>query len=301
VDIGHVNATGDGKKDREQREVRVRVSKLETRAARWFGRRGIGSRCPRGGRTGRRGARNLIRLGAWEEGEQEFLASGRWRTNESNEPLVDSGAVIRTVLRQGHDVGVVKGVDDTSAEGFLGLGDQREGHLVDVARVREHEALVGVRVVKDGATDGRRGVGSEELLESAVRGGNPRRSADGEGLEEAFSALLADALTVLLSGSKHRRKQKGRKRRRGSTLWSTANANEESVRDRRKFDEKTTDFDPEGAEFGHSERSGAEREPREASMVTERQEEPQGAFKRRRTYSSSSTVYGDSSRGSRKK
>jgi hypothetical protein len=154
VDVGHIHATGNGKKDREQCEVRVRVIKLETRAARWLGRRGIGARSARGGRTGRRGARYLIRLGAWEEGEQEFLASGRWRTNESNEPLVDSGAVVRTVLGQGHDVGVVEGVDNTSADRFLGFRNRRKRHLIDVACVDEREALVGVGVVQNGTADG---------------------------------------------------------------------------------------------------------------------------------------------------
>jgi hypothetical protein len=93
VDVRHVDAAGNGEKDREQREVRVRVIKLETRAAWRLGRRRIGARSARGSRTGRRGARNLIRLGAWEEGEQEFLASGRWRMDESDKPLVDTGAV----------------------------------------------------------------------------------------------------------------------------------------------------------------------------------------------------------------
>jgi hypothetical protein len=168
VDIRHVDSTGNGEKDREQREVRVRVIKLEPRAARWLGSRGIRSRCARGGRAGRCRARNLIRLGAWEEGEQKFLASGRRRTDEADKPLVDTGAVGQTGLGQGHDVGVVEGVDNTSSEGFLGLRDQREGHLIDKASIRKREALIGVRVVEDGSTDSRRGVDSEELLESAV-------------------------------------------------------------------------------------------------------------------------------------
>jgi hypothetical protein len=42
---------------------------------------------------------------------------------------------------------------------------------------------------------------------------------------------------------------------------------------------KTTELDPEDAEFGHSVGSGAEREPQGASMVTERQEEPQKGSK----------------------
>jgi hypothetical protein len=67
-------------------------------------------------------------------------------------------------------------------------------------------------------------------------------------------------------------------------------------------DEKKTDLGPEDAEFGHSERSGAEREPQEASMVTERQRS-----RRRRsrgaelTAAVRRTAYGDFSRGSRKK
>jgi hypothetical protein len=53
------------------------------------------------------------------------------------------------------------------------------------------------------------------------------------------------------------------------------------------------------AEFGYSEHPGAVREPQEAPMVTERQEEPQQVFERRRTYSSS-TAYGEFSWGPRR-
>jgi hypothetical protein len=56
--------------------------------------------------------------------------------------------------------------------------------------------------------------------------------------------------------------------------------NEEKVRGTSSFGEKRRIRGPEDAEFGHSERSGAKREPQEASMVTERQEEPQKAFKK---------------------
>jgi hypothetical protein len=160
----------------------------------------------------------LIWLGAWEEWKQVFLPSSRRRTDEADEPLVDAGAVVRTVLREGHDVGVIEGIDNAATDRFLGLRNQRKGHLIDEAHVHEREALIGVGVVEDGAANSRRGVDSKELLESAVRGGDPRGSADGEGLEEAFSALLANALTVLLSGSEHRGNQKVRKRRGGSTL-----------------------------------------------------------------------------------
>jgi hypothetical protein len=113
---------------------------------------------------------------------------------------------------------VIEGVDNAAADGFLGLRNQRKGHLIDEPHVREREALIGVRVVEEGTTNSRWGGDSEELLESTVQGRNPRRSADGEGLEEAFSALLADALAVLLSGSEHHEDQKGRKRRASSTL-----------------------------------------------------------------------------------
>jgi hypothetical protein len=113
---------------------------------------------------------------------------------------------------------VIEDVDDAALEGFLRFRDVGERHLVDEARIREREALIGVGVVEGGATDGRRSVDSEELLESTVRGGNPRRAADGEGLEEAFSALLADALAVLLSGGKHDANQGVWERRGGSTL-----------------------------------------------------------------------------------
>jgi hypothetical protein len=174
----------------------------------------------------------LIRLGAGEEGEQVFLASNGRRTDESDEPLVDAGAVVRTVLRERHDVGVIEGVDDASSNRFLRLRDHRKGHLIDVSHVREGEALIGVGVVEDGATNGRRGVDSEELLDAAVRGGNPRRAADGEGLEEAFSALLADALAVLLSGSKHRGSRRIESVEGVNTVWSNANANDENVRGR---------------------------------------------------------------------
>jgi hypothetical protein len=75
VDIGHIDAAGDWKKDGEHCEVGVRVIKLETRTARRFGSWWVGTRSARGGHAGRRGwARNLIRLGAWEEGEQMFRA-----------------------------------------------------------------------------------------------------------------------------------------------------------------------------------------------------------------------------------
>jgi hypothetical protein len=113
---------------------------------------------------------------------------------------------------------MIEGVDNAATNRFLGLRNQGEGHLIDEAYVHEREALIGVGVVEDGAANSRRGVDSKELLESAVRGGNPRGAADGEGLEEAFSALLANALTVLLAGSEHRGNQKVRKRRGGSTL-----------------------------------------------------------------------------------
>jgi hypothetical protein len=203
--------------------VRVWVIELEARTARRFGSGWVGTRSARGGRASRRcWARNLIRLGAWEEGEQVFLASSGRRVDEADEPLVYASAVVRTVLGEGHDVGVIEGIDDAATDRFLGLRNQREGHLVDVAHVHKREALVGVRVVEDGATNGRRGVDSEELLESTVRGGNPRGATDGEGLEEAFAALLADALTVLLSGGEHDAYQKDRKRRGFNTVWSNA-------------------------------------------------------------------------------
>jgi hypothetical protein len=227
-----------------------------------------------------------------------FLASNRRRTDESDEPLVDAGAVVRTVLREGHDVGVIEGVDDAASNRFLRLRDHRKGHLIDVSHVHKGEALIGVGVVKDGATDGRGGVNGEELLESTVRGGDPRGSADGKGLEEALAALLADALTVLLSGGEHRGEQKGSKASRGfNTVWLNANANEEKVRDRRESG-KTTNWGAADAEFERSERSGAALRSQEASMVTERQEEPQKGVERRSTYRSC-TVYGEFSRGTR--
>jgi hypothetical protein len=228
-----------------------------------------------------------------------FLASSGRRADESDKPLVDASAVVQTVLRERHDVGVVEGVDNAASNSFLRLRDQGEGHLIDVSHVHKGEALIGVRVVEDGATDGLGRVDSEELLESTVRGGNPRGAADGEGLEEAFAALLADALSVLLSGSKHREKQKVRKRRGFNTGFEREQGESEGT----SSDRKTTDLDAEDAEFRRSERSersGAVREQQGAPMVTERQEEPQTSVRRRRTYSSS-TVYGDFSRGSRKK
>jgi hypothetical protein len=69
--------------------VRVRVIELKARAARRFGGRRV---VLLGIHLGR--AADLIRLGAWEEGEQVFLASSRRWTNESDEPLVDAGAVV---------------------------------------------------------------------------------------------------------------------------------------------------------------------------------------------------------------
>jgi hypothetical protein len=232
-----------------------------------------------------------------------FLASSGRRTDESDEPLVDAGAVVRTVLGEGHDVGVIEGVDDAASNRFLRLRDHRKGHLIDVSHVHEGEALIGIGVVEEGATNGRRGVDSEELLEAAVRGGDPRGAADGEGLEESLSALLANALTVLLSGSKHRGNQKVRKRRGGSTLCSNANANanvnEEKVRGTSSFGENDG-LGAVDAEFGRSERSETvlgllERAhgDREARGAAE-------GLERRRTYSRR-TVYSDSSRGSRKK
>jgi hypothetical protein len=110
-------------------------------------------------------------------------------------------------------------------------------------------------------------------------GGNPRGAAGGEGLEEAFAALLADALSVLLSGGKHDANQKGRKRQGGSTLGSNANANKRKSEGASRL-VKTTDLDAEDAEFLHSERSGAALEPQEASMVIEKREEPQKGLER---------------------
>jgi hypothetical protein len=171
---------------------------------------------------------------------------------------------------------VIEGVDNAAADGFLGLRDQREGHLIDVAHVREREALIGVGVVEDGSTDGGRGVDSEELLESTVRGGNPRGAADGEGLEEALSALLANALAVLLACGERRGEQKVRERRRGSTLGSNANANEESVRDRRDST-KNDGFGPRGrrirafrAFWSRERATGSVHGDREARGATER-------------------------------
>jgi hypothetical protein len=123
---------GDWERDREQREVRVRVIELEARAARRFGVLEVGCIGSRGCRASRQGgARNLVQLGAREEGEQVFLTSSRRWMDESDEPLVDTGAVIQTVLGQGHDVGVIKGIDVAATDCFLGLRDQREGHLID--------------------------------------------------------------------------------------------------------------------------------------------------------------------------
>jgi hypothetical protein len=110
---------------------------------------------------------------------------------------------------------VIEGVDNAATDRFLRLRDQREGHLIDVAHVHKREALVGVRVVQNSTTDGRRRVDSEELLESTVRGGNPRRAADGKGLEETFAAPLADALAVLLAGGEHDTNREGSKTSRG--------------------------------------------------------------------------------------
>jgi hypothetical protein len=58
-------------------------------------------------------------------------------------------------------------------------------------------------------------------------------------------------------------------------------------------------LDAGDAEFEHSEQSGAVLEPQEASMVTERQEEPQKGSERRRTYRNC-TEYGEFSRGPRR-
>jgi hypothetical protein len=294
VEVGHIDAAGDGEKDGEHRKVRVRVIELEAHAAGRFS----GSRVVLlSARLG--GARDLIRLGAWEEGEQVFRASSWQRADEADEPLVDSSAVVRTVLGEGHDVGVIKGIDDAAVDGFLAFRDQRERHLVDEAHVHKREALVSVRVVQNGAADGRGCVDSEELLESTVRGGNPRGAADGEELEEAFATLLANALAVLLSGVEHDANQKDRKRRRGSTLRSNANANEERVRDRLDSTKKM-ELGAKEREFEHSEHFGGTLEPQEAPMVTERQAEaPKGAEKAQNL--SNCMVYSDSSRGSRKK
>jgi hypothetical protein len=257
MDIREIDPTGNGEKDGEQRKVRVRVIELETRAARWLGRWRIGARRIRGRGAVRCGARDLIRLGAWEEGEQEFLASRRRRTDESDKPLVDTGAVVRTVLGERHDVGVVEDVDDTATDRFVGLRDLRVGQLIDEARVHEGEALIGVRVVEDGAANGRRGVDSEELLESAVRGGDPRGATDGEGLEEALSALLADALTVLLSGSQHDAKQRIESVEEGQHCV-VERERERGERERNVVAwRKTTDSAARDAEFGRFERSGA--------------------------------------------
>jgi hypothetical protein len=86
----------------------------------------------------------------------------------------------------------------------------------------------------------------------------------------------------LLSGSQHDANLKGRKRRGGSTLWVERERERERGESERtsSFGEKRRILDPEHAEFGHSERSGAKKEPQEASMVTERQGEPQKGLER---------------------
>jgi hypothetical protein len=82
VDVGHIDATGDGEKDGEHRKVRIRVVELESRTAGRFGGRRVVRRRVRLG-----GTRDLIRLGAWEEGEQVFLASSGGRMSPTNHLL----------------------------------------------------------------------------------------------------------------------------------------------------------------------------------------------------------------------
>jgi hypothetical protein len=69
--------------------VRVRVIELESRTAGSFGGRRVGRVRVRLG-----GTRDLIRLGAWEERKQVFLAPSGRRADEADEPLVDASAVV---------------------------------------------------------------------------------------------------------------------------------------------------------------------------------------------------------------
>jgi hypothetical protein len=65
VDVGHIDAAGNGEKDGEHRKVRVRVIELKARTAgRFGGWRFLRLRVRLGG------TRDLIRLGAWEEGNR---------------------------------------------------------------------------------------------------------------------------------------------------------------------------------------------------------------------------------------
>jgi hypothetical protein len=213
--------------------------------------------------------------------------------NESDEPLVDAGAICQTGFGHGHDVGVTEGVNHAALEGFLGFRDEGEGHPVAEAHVHKGKALISICVSRM-ARQSAEGVSTaKNFLSPWYKGGTPG-AADGEGLEEAFSTCWRMHLRFCCPAVSMMQIRRVESVEWVNTVWSNtnANANEERVRDRLDLTRKM-DLGAEEREFEHSERSGGTQEPQEVPMVTERQAEaPKGAEKAQHLQQLYGVLYG---------